>query len=53
LKLRPIGSLGILAKCKYAGVIREAKPLVRNLQDAGIFYAKDLIEGFLHKIGEI
>jgi len=52
MNLSPIGSLGILARCKYAGAIREVKPLVEALRNAGIFYADSLIQRFLSDMRE-
>jgi predicted nucleic acid-binding protein len=53
MNLTPIGSLGILARCKHTGAIREVKPLVQALQNAEIFYADWLIQKFLSDMGEI
>jgi predicted nucleic acid-binding protein len=53
MNLSPVGSLGILARCKYSGAIREVKPLVQELQNAKIFYADWLIQKFLNDMGEI
>ena len=52
MNLSPIGSLGILARCKHAGAIREVKPLVEALRNAGIFYADSLIQRFLSDMRE-
>jgi predicted nucleic acid-binding protein len=53
MNLSPIGSLGILARCKHAGAIGGVKPFVQALQNAGIFYANSLIQKFLSDMGEI
>ena len=53
MNLSPIGSLGILARCKYAGAICDVKPFVQALQNAKIFYADWLIQKFLSDMGEI
>jgi len=53
MNLSPIGSLGILARCKHVGAIREVKPFVQALQNARIFYADWLIQKFLFDMGEI
>jgi hypothetical protein len=53
MNLIPIGSLGILARCKYSGAIREVKPFVQALQNAKIFYSDWLIQKFLNDMGEI
>ena len=53
MNLSPIGSLGILARCKRAGAIREVKPVVQALRNVGIFYADSLIQRFLYDMSEI
>jgi len=52
LNLSPIGSLGILARCKQARLIIDVKPFVFALRNAGIFYADRLIHKFLQDMGE-
>jgi len=46
------GTLGVLARSKYRGVIQEVKPRIQRLRNAGIFLSDELIERFLRETGE-
>lgn len=50
--LRLIGTLGILAKAKQAGYIQEARPLVIDLLNKGIWFNKTLVNRILQELGE-
>jgi hypothetical protein len=52
LNLVVTGTLGVLAKAKSKGLIREVKPRIQRLRDAGIRYSNALTEEYLHGIGE-
>lgn len=46
------GTLGILAMSKREGLIPAAAPLLRRLQDCGVWLAEDLVAKVLHDLGE-
>lgn len=50
--LRVVGSLGLLGKAKTLGLIANARPFIEKAKEAGIYYDDDLIENFLHSLGE-
>ena len=52
LNLELTGTLGVLARSKLNGVVREVKPLIQLLRHAGIYYSDTLIRRFLREIGE-
>ena len=52
LSLIVTGTLGVLARSKYRGIIQEVKPRIQRLRNAGIFLSDELIERFLRETGE-
>jgi hypothetical protein len=46
------GTLGVLAKAKLNGLIREVKPRIQRLRGAGIHYSNALVDRILHEMGE-
>ncbi len=52
LNLIVTGTLGVLARAKYRGIIPKVKPRTQQLRDAGIFLSDTLIERFLREMGE-
>lgn len=50
--LEIIGSLGVVARNKRMRAIKEAKPIVQAMKQAGIFYSGALIHQFLRELGE-
>jgi len=52
LNLMVTGTLGVLAKAKLNGLIREVAPRIQRLRGAGIHYSNALVDRILHEMGE-
>ena len=47
-----IGTLGVVLRSKERGLLHEARPIVRNLIDAGMFLNEQFAEQALKSVGE-
>lgn len=52
LKIKQIGTIGLLLRAKRMGLIRSIKPSIEALIDNGIYIRKQLINAVLHEAGE-
>lgn len=47
-----IGTLGIVLRAKRKGLISEARPVLDQLREVGLYVSTDLLEQALHYLGE-
>jgi predicted nucleic acid-binding protein len=47
-----VGSLGVLAYCKNAGVVAQVKPVAEAMRMAGRFFSAALLRDFYRRMGE-
>jgi uncharacterized protein len=52
VRLKVVGSLGLLGKAKTLGLINAVKPFIEAAQTNGIYYHSDLVKEFLNSFGE-
>lgn len=52
LKLRMIGTLGLVVRAKRLGVIASARPVLRELRESGLYLSDALFERAMREIGE-
>jgi predicted nucleic acid-binding protein len=50
--LKVIGTLGIVGRAKAMGLIDQAEPVVRRLQETGLYASDDLVRRLLREVGE-
>ena len=50
--VRVVGSLGVLARCKKSGLIPAVTPLVRAMEESGIYRDPELVVQFLADLNE-
>lgn len=47
-----IGTLGIVGRAKVRGLIERAEPVIRRLQESGLYVSEDLVQKLLREVGE-
>jgi predicted nucleic acid-binding protein len=46
------GTLGIVLVAKRRGVVREARPIIEDMMDAGLYLSREVVEAALRRVGE-
>lgn len=52
LEVPRVGTVGLLRRAKLAGLVRSLRPLLRALQESGIYIRQALIDAVLKDVGE-
>ena len=51
-RVAPYAGLGIVLAAKQHGVVREARPIVENMMNAGFYLSREVVETALRRVGE-
>ena len=51
-RLEVVGTLGVIGLAKQQGILSQARPVIEQLLQVGLYASEALVEGFLKQLGE-